>query len=135
MKLLLFQAKRFAWQSFEKTLPQVPDQDVDETVAETLVVFLHAEEADVDKPKLETKVVKYIKWLANKRALKDVVLHSFSHLSVSTAPAEFANDFLNSLASRLAKTGYGVQQTPFGYVCTWDLSVHGESMAKVFAEF
>ncbi|MDJ0838338.1 MAG: threonyl-tRNA synthetase editing domain-containing protein [Acidobacteriota bacterium] len=135
MKLLLFQAKAFAWRSFQKTLPEAPDLDVDESAEEALVVFLHAEEADPDKPKLETKVVKYIKWLAGKRGLKDVVLHSFSHLSTSTAPAEFAGAFLQGLGERLRNTGYSVQQTPFGYVCTWDLSVHGESMAKVFAEF
>ena len=53
MKLLLFQAKRFHWKSFSKTLA-----DVAETVEDVLVVFLHAEVEDETKPKLETKVVK-----------------------------------------------------------------------------
>ena len=134
MKLLLFQAKQFCWQSFSKTLDDVPDQDVSETVENTVVVFLHAETEDETQPKLETKVVKNIKWLANKRGLKNIVLHSFTHLSGSTASPEFAQDLLNRLDDRLTSTGYQVWQTPFGYFCEWDLSVFGDSLAKVFKE-
>ena len=134
MKLLLFQAKQFCWQSFSKTLAEVPDQDVSETVENTVVVFLHAEAEDEARPKLETKIVKNIKWLANKRGLKNIVLHSFTHLSGSTASPEFAQDLFNRLDDRLTSTGYHVWQTPFGYFCEWDLSVFGDSLAKVFKE-
>ena len=134
MKLLLFQAKKFYWASFSKTLEDAPTQDVAETVTEALVVFLHAEAEDEDKPKLETKVVKNIKWLANKRGLKNVVLHSFTHLSGSTASPEFAKDLLDGLDRRLSNTGYKVWQTPFGYFCEWELAVYGDSLAKVFKE-
>jgi hypothetical protein len=134
VKLLLFQAKHFGWQSFSKTLDDVPDQDVSELVENTVVVFLHAEAEDESKSKLETKVVKNIKWLANKRGLKNIVLHSFTHLSGSTAPPDFAQDLLKRLDDRLTNTGYQVWQTPFGYFCEWDLSVFGDSLAKVFKE-
>ena len=134
MKLLLFQAKKFYWASYSKTLDDVPEQDVANTVDEVLVVFLHAEAADEENPKVETKAVKNIKWLANKRNLKNVVLHSFTHLSGSTASAEFARELLNRLDTRLTDTGYQVWQTPFGYFCEWDLSVYGDSLAKVFKE-
>lgn len=40
MKLLMFQAKRFWWKSFSKTLEDVSDVDVEETVTDTVVVFL-----------------------------------------------------------------------------------------------
>ena len=134
MKLLLFQAKQFSWKSFSKTLETVPDLEVAETVQEAVVVFLHAELEDETTPKLETKLVKNIKWLANKRQLKKVVLHSFTHLSISTASPEFAQMLLTSLDQRLSETGYQVWQTPFGYFCEWDLSVYGDSLAKVFKE-
>lgn len=134
MKLLLFQAKRFYWKSYSKTLDSAPDQDVTKTVTEAVVVFLHAEAEDETQPGLETKVVKNIKWLANKRGLKNIVLHSFTHLSGSTASAEFAQTLLNGLEQRLRGTGYEVWQTPFGYFCEWDLSVYGDSLAKVFKE-
>ena len=122
MKLLLFQANKFYWASFSKTLDEVP------------VVFLHAEAEDEAKPRLETKVIKNIKWLANKRQLKKVVLHSFTHLSSSTASPEFAQELLDRLEQRLRDTGYEVWQTPFGYFCEWDLAVYGDSLAKVFKE-
>ncbi|MFN8454914.1 MAG: threonyl-tRNA synthetase editing domain-containing protein [Anaerolineae bacterium] len=112
----------------------MPDQDVAETVTEAVVVFLHAEAEDEVQPGLETKVVKNIKWLANKRGLKHIVLHSFTHLSGSTASAEFAHTLLDNLTQRLQNTGYQVWQTPFGYFCEWDLSVYGDSLAKVFKE-
>ena len=95
---------------------------------------LHAEAEDETKPRLETKVVKNIKWLANKRQLKKVVLHSFTHLSGSTASSEFAQGLLDGLEQRLRDTGYEVWQTPFGYFCEWDLAVYGDSLAKVFKE-
>jgi len=133
MKLLMFQAKRFWWKSFSKTLDEVPDVDVEETVTEAVVVFLHAEEEDeVKGNRLLTKAVKNIKWLANKRGLKNVVLHSFTHLSSSTASPDYAQAFLESAAERLRGTGYQVWLTPFGYFCEWELAVYGESLAKVF---
>jgi len=134
MKLLLFQSKKFYWKSFSKTLDDVPEQDVAETVLDAVVVFLHAEVEDETNPKIETKVIKNIKWLANKRKLKNIVLHSFTHLSGSTASPEFAQDLLNRLDTRLTNTGYQVYQTPFGYFCEWDLAVYGDSLAKVFKE-
>ena len=134
MKLLLFQAKKFYWASFSKTLEDALEQEVAETVTEALVVFLHAEVEDEENPKLETKVVKNIKWLANKRGLKNIVLHSFTHLSGSTASPAFAQNLLDRLEERLHNTGYRVWQTPFGYFCEWELAVYGDSLAKVFKE-
>jgi hypothetical protein len=60
------------------------------------------------------------------------VLHSFGHLSESKASPQFAESFLQELAPRLTAAGFAVCVTPFGYTCEWDLSVFGESIAKVF---
>jgi hypothetical protein len=133
VKLLMFEARRFWWKSFSKTLEDVPQVDVEKTVTDAVVVFLHAEEEDEAKGnKLLTKTLKNIKWLANKRDLKNIVLHSFTHLSDSTASSDYAQAFLESAAERLQGTGYHVWLTPFGYFCEWELSVYGESLAKVF---
>ena len=78
--------------------------------------------------------LKHIKWLANKRGLKNIVLHSFTHLGGVTAPAELAESIMATLQQRLGETGYQVWTTPFGYFCEWDLSVYGESLAKVWKE-
>ena len=135
MKLLTFQAKRFRWKSFSKTLPEAEDVDVDQTVEGTVVVFLHAEERDAaQRDSVFRRTLKHVKWLANKRSLKNVVLHSFTHLGAESAPADFAQAFLLELAERLRATGYAVWITPFGWFCEWDLSVHGDSLAKVWKE-
>jgi hypothetical protein len=135
MKLLMFQARRFWYRPFSKTLEQAEDASGEEEVPEAAVIFFHAEAGDGQRRgKVLTKALKNIKWLANKRGLKNIVLHSFTHLSSSTASPEFAHDFLDEVAGRLRRTGYNVWLTPFGYVCEWELSVYGESLAKVFKE-
>ena len=137
MKLLCFQAKRFRWKTHSKTLPDVPDREVDQEVAETLVVFLHAQVDDASDDRstsVRRRSLKHIKWLANKRALNNIVLHSFTHLGGDTATSAFAESFIDTVAARLRETGYHVWTTPFGYFCEWDLSVYGESLAKVWKE-
>ena len=79
------------------------------------------------------KLISY-RWPGNVRELKNIVLHSFTHLGGATAPPDFARAFLERLAERLRTNGYQVWSTPFGYFCEWDLSVHGESLAKVWKE-
>jgi Archaea-specific editing domain of threonyl-tRNA synthetase len=137
MKLLCFQAKRFRWKTHSKTLPEVPDREVEENVAEALVVFIHAEatdESDERRSSVLRQTLKHLKWLANKRGLKNVVLHSFAHLGGAGASAPFTERFMDEIARRLSDTGYSVWLTPFGYFCEWDLSVYGDSLAKVWKE-
>jgi hypothetical protein len=137
MKLLCFQAKRFRWKTHAKTLPDVPDQDVEEEVAETLVAFIHAEASDeIEERRISVlrQTLKHMKWLANKRGLKNIVIHSFTHLGGATASPAGAESIINALAERLRETGYQVWITPFGYFCEWDLDVYGESLAKVWKE-
>lgn len=133
MKLLMFQAKRFWFRSFSKTLGFVEDQEVEQEVRDAAVIFIHAEAGDeAQGPALLTKALKNIKWIANKRGLKTVVLHSFTHLAETTASPEYAQQAVDTLAARLRDVGYNVAVTPFGYFCEWDLSVYGESLAKVY---
>jgi hypothetical protein len=133
MKLLMFQAKRFWWKPFSKMLEEASNTDLEEAVTDSVVVFLHAEEQDEARGnRLLTKTLKNIKWLANKRGLKNVVLHSFNHLSDSAASPDYAQAFMEAAAERLQGTGYRVWLTPFGYTCEWELAVYGESLGKVF---
>jgi hypothetical protein len=133
MKLLCFQAERFWWKSFSRTLEQVEEQQVEQEMCETVVAFVHAEQADeADRPRVFRHMLKHLKWLANKRQLRRVVLHSFTHLGGATAEAGFARQLLDDLRQRLEETGYEVAITPFGYFCEWELKVYGESLAKVW---
>jgi Archaea-specific editing domain of threonyl-tRNA synthetase len=137
MKLLASRLSTFKWKSHSKTLAQAADQDVDEHVTDAVVVFLHAEQSDEEEDKHNSilrQTLKHIKWLANKRGLKNIVIHSFTHLGGETSSPDFAESFISAVAQRLREASYNVWTTPFGYFCEWDLSVHGESLAKVWKE-
>lgn len=144
MKLLLFQAKRFAWKAFTKTLAEAPDAALSGeepelcAVDDAVVVFFHAEkkdEAEDERKRVFKHTLKHIKWIAGKRELRRVILHSFTHLGGENAEPEFAQAFMRDMEERLTSTDYEVWRTPFGYFCEWDLSVHGESLAKVWKAF
>ncbi len=75
-----------------------------------------------------------MKWLANKRQFHNIVLHTFTHLGGENADPTFAQALFEDLAGRLAETGYTAVITPFGWFCSWQLDVYGESLAKVYKQ-
>lgn len=136
MKLLTYQCSRFAWAPHSQTL-EGADPAVADEVAECLVAFVHvqAEDTEEDRRKRAFRhALKHLKWLANKRKLRNIVLHSFAHLGGTTADPEFARQLIEDLQTRLTDTGYSVSTTPFGWFCSWELAVYGDSLAKVFKE-
>src|SRR5690606_27703949 len=138
VKLLTFQAASFRWQPFERSLPDEghPPEVAPGEARDCVVVFLHAERRDEEPEERRTsvlqKTVKHVKWIAHKRGLRTVVLHSFTHLGGDTSSPAFARAFLDGLRARLENTGYDVRETPFGWQNTWGLDVYGESLAKVW---
>jgi len=136
MKLLLFFAHSFSYETAAKTLYSVPDVNKKESARNTVVIFFHVEANDVEKrSKVIQKFVKNAKWLCGKFTTKNVVLHSFNHLSSSKADAYFSEELLDEVAERLKRTGFQVMATPFGYFNEFNIHVAGDSLAKVFKEF
>ena len=136
MKLLLFFAHSFSYETAAKSLTTVPDASKNETIKDAVVVFFHVEAEDVEKSsKVVQKFVKNVKWLCGKFAVKNVVLHSFNHLSSSKAEPDFSKEILDEVVLRLERTDYQVMVTPFGYFNEFNLHVAGASLAKVFKEF
>jgi hypothetical protein len=137
MKLLCFQAKRFRWRIHAKARAAVPAEEIEREIEEAIVAFIHAEDGDAAGERSRSilrQAVKHLKWLANKRSLKAIVLHSFAHLGGAGSEPTAAVAVLDDLALRLREAGYDVWTTPFGYFCEWDLSVYGDSLAKVWKE-
>lgn len=135
--MLTFIADRFAWEPFSKTLPDADEVTSGDAVRDAVVTFLHFEakdEADDERRRVLRHALKHLKWIANKRELQVVVLHSFTHLGGTNAGADFALGLMQELAERLSSTGYETRITPFGYFCSWELAVRGESLAKVWKE-
>jgi hypothetical protein len=135
MKLLSFQAKRFWWRSYSKTLDDVEDVAVEQEVFDAVVAFYQVEAVDAaNRASVFRQALKHLKWLANKREMRTIVLHSFTHLGGENAEPDFARALIEELAARLRETGYEIWITPFGYFNEWDLSVYGESLAKVWKQ-
>lgn len=135
VKIILFYSPSFWFKTYEKVLEQAPDRDTEAERRQAVVVFYQVEEGDLERRgKVLTKLIKNIKWLAGKFDSRTVVLHSFNHLSMSKAPAEFAEPLIEEAGRRLEESGYSVTVTPFGYLNEWKLHVAGESLAKVFKE-
>jgi hypothetical protein len=135
MKLLLFYAHTWWFKTATKSLPYVPDIDREDAMENAVVVFYHVEKEDEDKGKsLLDKFIKNIKWLAGKFSTRNVVIHSFNHLSSSKASAEYSEKFINQAVEKLQHSGYTLLCTPFGYFNEFRIHVGGESLAKVFKE-
>ncbi len=138
MKLLTFLAERFDWKPFSQTLEDAATNYQPDGMDDAVVVFLHIEQRDLQEDRYNSvfrKVLKHIKWLANKKEFRNVVLHSFAHLGGDNATPDDAEAWMNVMSERLQNTGYQVKITPFGWFSSWDLKVYGDSLAKVWKEF
>ena len=99
MKLLLFYAHSFSYETASKSLATVPDVKKKESVKDAAVIFFHVEAQDMEKrSKVVQKFVKNVKWLCGKFSTKNVVLHSFNHLSGSKAEPDFSWPTITNLA-------------------------------------
>lgn len=136
MKLLMFYSKEWWYKTASKTLESVSDIQVEESVHDAVDIFFHCESEDEVKfDRISEKFAKNAKWLSGKFNTRNIVLHSFNHLSSSKSSPDFAKRLLDDVIIRLERTRYTVMQTPFGYFHEFRMHVAGDSLAKVFKEF
>ncbi len=135
MKLLMVYSDKFKYNVATKTLPDFPDAQGSKEFNNVLVAFIHVEKEDEEEvPKKVKKLIKSIKWAAGKNKTKRVILHSFSHLSLSKSDPLVAEEVLNRAEERLKNVGFEVHQTPFGYFLDLDISAPGVSQARIFQD-
>ena len=133
MKVLLIYCKNFGYTPTIKTLDDIPDNASPGNFENVQVAFIQVEKEDEERDKeVETKLVKNLKWICGKNQVKEVILHSFAHLSDSKADPVFTGELFNRVEERLANTGYKVRQTPFGYFLDLHVDAPGFSLARVF---
>lgn len=136
MKLLMIYAEQFGYQTNTKTLETVEQYQEDKQIKNVLAGFIQVEKEDEEKmDKVETKLIKNLKWAAKKNNTNSILLHSFAHLSLSKANPESTKKIFDNAEERLKDSGYEVSQTPFGYFLDLDLKAPGWSLARVFKEF
>jgi hypothetical protein len=131
----MFYAPAFWFRTYQRVLDDVPEQEIERKIENAVVIFYHAEEEDTERrDSVRKKFIKNIKWLAGKFGTKNVVMHSFNHLSRSKAPPEFTSELVSEVRERLETSGFSITETPFGYLNEWKIHVAGESLAKVFKD-
>ncbi len=136
MKLLMIYCERFAFNPVNKTLEDFPEVNDGGEFEDALVAFIQTEAEDEENPKsVETKLVKNLKWGAKKNNTKQVVLHSFAHLSESKADPHFTKDLFDKAEARMHNADYECSQTPFGYFLNIDVKAPGVSQARIFKSF
>jgi hypothetical protein len=133
MKALYIYCREFAYNPTIKTLEGVSDDVTSARFENVQVAFLQAEHEDVEREKeVEKKLIKNLKWICGKNNVKNVILHSFAHLSESKAEPGFTELIFSRVEERMRNSGYEVHQTPFGYFLDLQLNAPGFSLARVF---
>ena len=136
MKLLMIYTEKFSYKTNIKNLESVEYYEENKKIVNALVGFIQVEQKDEeDISKTETKMIKNLKWAANKNNTKSIILHSFAHLSMSKAEEGITKKMFDRAEIRLENSGYEVSQTPFGYFLDLDIQAPGKSLARIFKEF
>jgi len=136
MRVIFWYMERFKYHPAVKNLPEAESVSEDREINNAIVAFVHAEEQDTENAsKVETKLIKNLKWLAGKWDCKTLVLHSFAHLSESKSDPQFLKDLFDRAEERLKGSGFEVFQTPYGYFLDIEIVAPGQSLARVYKEF
>lgn len=136
MKLLIFYTDKFSYKTSQKGLDTAEDLDINHTIENSIVGFIQVEEKDEENANyVETKLVKNLKWAARKNETNKIVLHTFNHLSNSSATPEFTLELFNRVEDRLKSSDYETEQTPFGYFLDLNMQAPGKPLARIFKEF
>lgn len=116
-----------------------PAESVSESrteIGESIHVFIHSEEQDEEnRSSVLRKMVKNIRWLAQKNECNAITLHSFAHLDDSKADPKFTDLLIEEVGAKLRERGFNVHIVPFGAFYEFSLHVKGPSLAKVFKQF
>jgi hypothetical protein len=135
MRVLFWYMDEFSWTPSLKTLDDVPDGEPGR-VLKAVVAFVHTEPNDeTSLGKQVTKLIKQIKWLANKWETRQVVLHSFAHLGTDKSSPEFASELFEQARERLESVDYVVTCTPFGYFNDIHINAPGQPLARIYKAF
>ncbi len=135
MKLLMIYMKKFGYTPTIKVVESMPEHKGRKVFENVQVAFIHVEEADIlNEVSVKKKLIKNLKWISGKNNTKNVILHSFAHLSESKADPDFTKSIFDETEDRLKRSGFQVEQTPFGYFLDLEVDAPGYSLARVFKD-
>jgi hypothetical protein len=135
MKLLLIYCEKFGYTPTIKTVDNASDEVEGKEYENIQTAFIQVENEDMEREKeVEKKLVKNLKWICGKNQRKEIILHSFAHLSESKADPNFTSALIDRVEERMSNAGYVVHQTPFGYFLDLRVEAPGFSLARVFKD-
>jgi predicted deacetylase len=136
MKVLVMYVDEFSYTPAEKNLDTAEDITEGASYTDSILAFIQIEQSDeeYDLKSREKKLVNHLKWAARKNNCKNIILHSFAHLSDSKASPEFTKEIFDLAEKRLQNGGYTTAQTPFGYFLNLNIKAPGHSLARIWAE-
>jgi hypothetical protein len=135
MKLLLIYCEKFGYTPTIKTVDTASDEVEGKEYENIQTAFIQVENEDMEREKeVEKKLVKNLKWICGKNQRKEIILHSFAHLSESKADPNFTSALFDRVEERMSNAGYVVHQTPFGYFLDLRVEAPGFSLARVFKD-
>lgn len=101
-------------------------------VDESLLVLASVEKQDEANPEnISKKAVEEISRLAKQLKINTIVLHPFAHLFRELSKPEIAISTLKLIEGSLAKSGFKVIRTPFGWFNTLELKAKGHPLSRV----
>ena len=136
MKLLIFYVNSFSFETNQRGLETAQEVEINNKIENAVIGFIHVEEKDEENSSnVETKLIKNLKWAARKNETNTIILHSFNHLSESSANPDFTKKLFDNAELRLKNSEYEVSQTPFGYFLNIKMDAPGKPLARIFKEF
>jgi len=125
----------FSYRPTIKTIDSMPDFTEEKEYEKCQAAFIQVEKKDEENvTAVKKKLLKNIKWIAGKNNTKNIILHSFAHLSDSKADPGFTKLLFDNIDERLTNSGFVVEQTPFGYFLDLAIDAPGFSLARVFKD-
>ena len=131
MRMLMFHVESFWYRVNESD-----DSDLGVGFGDSLLVWIHSEAKDEqDRSGVLRKMVKNIRWLAQKNETTSIILHPFAHLEDSKSDPEFAEALIEETARKLRERDFTVHILEYGVFTEFKSHVKGPSLAKVFKQF
>ncbi len=118
-----------------KSIGEIPKERKHGRVEEALVCFISAEKRDEKDPRAAALAAAHnVEDVAGQVHTKRVALYPYAHLSSDLAAPEPAQAVLAALGAELAKRGYEVHASPFGYYKSFKVSVKGHPLSELSRE-
>lgn len=135
LRLLMLHSNYFRYEAVEKTRfseEAGEDEKSGNLNKPVLVVFVCSENLDEKDPlEVAKKSAEEIIDIARQVKAKNVVLHSFAHLSTSLSSPNVARKIINEMHRILTSMGYNSIKTPFGWRDSFELRVKSHPISKV----